>query len=69
MNEKWVELKLEESELMAKLLRYLNATSTVEMGDLDYDTVWINLLRDMVLKLPTVDNFKSFVVLYSADPE
>ncbi|KAM3327222.1 small subunit processome component 20 isoform X1 [Capsicum chacoense] len=31
--------------------------------------VWIDLLRDMVLKLPTVEDFKSFAVLYSADPE
>lgn len=31
--------------------------------------VWIDLLRDMVLKLPTVENFKSFAVLYSEDPE
>nr|XP_018626916.1 small subunit processome component 20 homolog isoform X2 [Nicotiana tomentosiformis] len=31
--------------------------------------VWIDLLRDMVLKLPTVEDFKSFAVLYSEDPE
>lgn len=31
--------------------------------------VWIDLLRDMVLKLPTVEDFKSFAVLYSGDPE
>lgn len=31
--------------------------------------VWIDLLRDMVLKLPTVEDFRSFAVLYSEDPE
>ncbi|CAN4120834.1 unnamed protein product [Withania somnifera] len=68
------ELKSEQESPVAWVRHILSNFFLKHMGTAmnkedSIQKVWIDLLRDMVLKLPTVENFKSFAVLYSEDPE